>query len=310
MGQMGVDRAMEKFLNRHPLIRNALLCPRIVRRAWMRWRMHPADMVIERVENIVKSNILFEAKEFNAIFSVNPRSHLLHRLLREGYYEPRISGLFFSFINPEGDILDVGSNIGFFAVGGAKKLTTGRLLAAEPTSEAFERLSENVRRNGVEDRVILFKGLIGPSKGQAKIHYMPGREEYSSMNKLEHFATKDQDIRTDVVPVERLDDLVRAHGLRPSLVKVDVEGAEYSVFEGASRVLSEFRPIVISELWRAPLNACGRTAADVVRLFESAGYVVRDPHDRLAKPGLRDIGEIICIPKERYDPTSLEWPPA
>jgi FkbM family methyltransferase len=202
--------------------------------------------------------------------------------------------------------LDIGANIGFFTVGGAKRLSTGRMFAAEPTSEAYQRLGENVDRNGVHDKVILFKGLVGSWKGQTQVNFVPGLEEYSSLNTLEHFATKNLKKQTDTVPIERLDDLVETHGLRPTLIKVDVEGAEYGVFEGAQRTLTTFRPAVISEVWREPKNAGGKVGADVVRLFEKLDYVVRNPHDPLGKPGLDDIGEIICIPRENFDERMLK----
>jgi FkbM family methyltransferase len=273
----------------------------------MEWRQRSSDVVLGRISEMVKGNIVFEAKEFDGIFSINPRSHVLLRLLRDGYYEPRVSRLFLAYVQPEGDALDVGANIGFFTIAGAKKLTTGRLLAAEPTTEAFSRLSENVARNGVADRVILFKGMIGSAKGQGQIYFVPGCEEYSSMNRPEHPATRGKEMKTETVPIEPLDDLVDSHGLRPAVLKVDVEGAEFSVFSGAQKTISTYRPVVISELWRKPTSANGHSGVEIVRMFERLDYVVRDPNDPLAKPGLDMIGEVICIPKEKYDPSVLKF---
>jgi len=297
---------MKKFIKRHNWLSQLLAVPIAGRRAWMNWRQQPVDVALDRLGEMFRSNVVFEAKEFDGIFSINPRSHLLRRLLLQGYYEPRIARLFFRFLNPEGDILDIGANVGFFTIGGAKKLSTARLLAAEPTSEAFDRLTENVARNQVGDRVILFKGLVGSWKGQSQVNYVAGLEEYSSINTLEHFATKDLEARTETVPIERVDDLVLAHGLRPTLMKVDVEGAEFSVFEGAQHTLSTYRPVVISEIWRKAAKAGGRTGAELIQLFEKLDYVVKDPHDPLSKPGLSDIGEIICIPRERFDERLLD----
>lgn len=298
---------MKLFLKRHAFLRRVFYGPIAFRRAWINWRQRPSEVAVERMSSIVRGNIIFEVKEFGGVFSINPRSHLLHRILQTGHYEPHISRLFLAYIQPQDDVLDVGANIGFFTVGGAKKLTTGRLLAAEPTTEAFDRLSENVVRNGVTDKVILFKGMIGSARGQAQIHFVPGIEEYSSINTPEHFATKDSAIKTETVPVERIDDLVEMYGLRPAVLKVDVEGAEFSVFSGAQHTLSTYRPIVVSEIWRKPTRADGHSGAEIIRMFENLGYVVKDPHDPLAKPGSEVVGEIVCIPKEKYDPSVLRF---
>jgi FkbM family methyltransferase len=291
---------MRRFVRRHPILRALLAVPLAVRRAWIRWREHPAQVVLDRFSDILRDNVVFEAREFGGTFSINPRSHLIRRLLQHGHYEPGVATKFFSFLNPDGDVLDVGANIGFFTIGGAKKLSTGRLLAAEPTSEAFNRLSENVERNGVSDRVILFKGLVGGQSGQAEVHYVPGFEEYSSINALEHTAIKNHQTRTETVPIELMDNLVRAHKLRPTLIKVDVEGGEFSVFEGAEYTLSTFRPVVICELWRKPASAGGHTGAEIIELFQKLNYVVRDLHDPLATPGLADVTDIVCIPRETF----------
>ena len=88
------------------------------------------------------------------------------------------------------------------------------------------------------------------------------------------------------------------HNLRPGLLKVDVEGAEFSVFAGAQQVLSTFRPGVISELWRKSAGAGVHSGADVLKMFEELNYIVLDAHDPVSKLCLHKIGEIICIPRE------------
>lgn len=290
---------MQSFIKRHPLLRRALTGPRAIRRAWMGWREQPSEMILERISDMVKGNVIFEAKEFLGTFSIDPRSHLLHRFLRQGYYEPAVSKVFLDHVEPEGDVIDVGANIGFFTIAGAKNLTTGRLLAAEPTAEAFGRLRENVFRNGVAEKVILFNGMIGAAKGDAEIHIIPGLEEYSSLSGPEHFAIKGKPAQVETVSVERIDDITNLHDLRPALMKVDVEGAEFSVFSGAQYTISTYRPVVISELWRTPRNADGHTGAEIVEMFRKHNYIVRDLEDPKRAPGLEEVSEIICIPKEK-----------
>lgn len=285
----------------HSLARMVAAGPRAIWGAWHRWRRQAGDVVLERIGEIVKGDILFQAREFDGVFSIDPRSHLLQRFLRDGFYEPKVTQFFLTNIQPQADVLDVGANIGFFTIAGAKRLTTGRILAAEPTGATFNRLTENVTRNGVTDRVILFHGMIGSSKGQGQIHFVPGMEEYSSMKAPEHFAVRDKEISTESVSMERVDDLVERYNLRPALLKVDVEGAEFSVFQGALRTIAVHRPVVISEIWRERTSADGHSGAELIKMFESLDYVVRNPHDPEIKPGLEVVGEIICIPKEKLD---------
>lgn len=293
------------FLNRHPIMRSALAGPRALRRMLHNWREEPVTKVLDRISDTVKGNVIFEVKEFDGVFCINPRSHLLNRVLRYGSYEPAVARLFAAHVRPDADIIDVGANVGFFTVSGAKKLTTGRLLAAEPTAEAYSRLRENVTRNCVADKVILFKGMVGSAQGQADIHFVPGLEEYSSMKNPDHFATANQEIRTESVPIDTLDHLVSLHGLQPALIKVDVEGAEYSVFQGARETLVKCRPVVFSEIWRDRTTADGHSGQELIEIFQRLDYVVKDPNDLRATPGNNVVGEIMCVPKEGYSLSRL-----
>jgi hypothetical protein len=72
------------------------------------------------------------------------------------------------------------------------------------------------------------------------------------------------------VPVLSLDGYLAHAALRPNLVKIDVEGAEWEVLRGAQRMLLEARPIVLVEIHDR--GADHRTA--VLQILDSCGYGV------------------------------------
>jgi FkbM family methyltransferase len=79
-----------------------------------------------------------------------------------------------------------------------------------------------------------------------------------------------------VVPVVRLDDLVAEHGLAaPFLVKVDVEGAELQVLDGARATLAQ-TDVVLLEVSFFQLVAGGAELADVVAWMHAAGFSAYD----------------------------------
>jgi hypothetical protein len=94
-----------------------------------------------------------------------------------------------------------------------------------------------------------------------------------------------------------IDELVGLHTLRPALIKIDVEGAEYLVFKGARETLRAHRPVILSELADELLAGFGSTSRDVIRLLEAEGYEVMDAIDPTRKPGERRHGDILCIPR-------------
>ncbi len=235
------------------------------------------------------------ADEYQGEFAFPPRSHLLRRILVTGAYEPELAKLFASLIEPNRDVIDVGANIGLFTVLAGKVLTTGRVLSAEPTAGAFSRLTANVARNGVADRVVLYNGLVAQSDSTAMLNVVEGREEYSSMAGIVHPSAAGEFAEPISFKTRTIDSLVAEHKLSPALIKVDVEGAEGMVFEGAENTLREHRPVVLSEFSRPLLRMNGSSPEDIVSLLQRCGYEVRNPF-RSGRPGAIDYDEIIATP--------------
>jgi FkbM family methyltransferase len=285
-----------QFVRRHPVLRRLLAWPRAIRRAVLVTQESRVEEILDRLSSITEEDVAVRVEEFDGVFTISPKSDLFRRIVRSGSYEPALARLFLDSINPELDIIDVGANIGFYTVGGAKKLRSGRVLAAEPTRGAFARLRSNVERNQVTHKVILFNGLIASKAGQERLQSVAGREEYSSMAPMSHPSIAGATYAVESVQAARLDDLAQLHNLKPGFLKVDVEGAEAQVFAGASDVLRCYRPTVLCEVSNRLLRAGGVDGRDIVKIFTSLNYKVVDPNDPKAEPGTAEFGDILCIP--------------
>ena len=83
------------------------------------------------------------------------------------------------------------------------------------------------------------------------------------------------------VPLTTLDRVAAERGLRPDLIKIDVEGAEMDVLRGAERLLGDARPTVIVESWaRSP------DRAELFAFFAARGYVLHEAAGDAASPAL------------------------
>lgn len=136
-------------------------------------------------------------------------------------------------------VVDVGANIGVFSSWAAARVGPGgRLLSVEPHPLAFERLVENVEPFGASVSARRF--ACGQQDGQVDLRYVPGRLSVSSIKPR---ADRTRSVR---VPVRRLDQLVAEAGLdQIDLMKIDVEGAEQEVLEGAGGILPSVRRVVM-----------------------------------------------------------------
>jgi FkbM family methyltransferase len=127
----------------------------------------------------------------------------------------------------EGDLfLDVGANVGSFTVlaSGVRKATTW---AFEPDPTTIRGLRRNIEINGIQDRVIVHELALGRSNG-----LIPFTVGLDTMNRL----ARSDEVSIRKVSVRKLDCLIGAR--QPIMVKIDVEGLEESVVQGARELIS------------------------------------------------------------------------
>ena len=137
-----------------------------------------------------------------------------------------------------GDVFyDLGANIGFLALIGARLVgPTGRVVAYEPIPSSAAAVRRNAELNGF-DHVEVVEAAVGDRAGTVRMTL--GRSS------LEAHATPEGELE---VPMVTIDQEVAAGRPAPTLVKIDVEGSEAAVVEGAAGVLREHRPFVVCEI--------------------------------------------------------------
>ena len=164
----------------------------------------------------------------------------------------------------EGDVFyDVGANVGFFSLIAARLVgPDGHVDAFEPVVESVAAIRANAVLNGF-DNIAVHPVAVGAAAGRERMLVV----EDLSWSRLERGGQHSRAAATVDVEVVALDELVEAGELRPpTLVKIDVEGAELDVIAGMRRTLERHRPAVVCELHD--------TGAEVARAFEELGYDV------------------------------------
>jgi len=237
--------------------------------------------------------------EFKGQFAIGVHSDLFKRWILDDSYEAGEARICSDLVNPERDAIDVGANVGFFTVLLSQLVNTEhRVLAIEPTDRALHRLRANIVRNDVLKKVLLFEGVASSESGTTAINVIKGKEEYSSVGKIVHPSVEGMAHTETVVESSTLDALTARFQLDPGFVKVDAEGWEKAVFEGARGMLRDQRPIVLSELDDQLLRQNGSSFGDVVDFFNDLEYAVLDPSTRTKWGARRPVGTVLVVPKE------------
>jgi FkbM family methyltransferase len=182
-----------------------------------------------------------------------------------GVLPPRIERL----IRPGDWVADIGANVGR-ATAQLCHLTgpTGRIWAVEPFARNALRLRRFKELSRL-DNLTVFEGALSSETGQSTMYLHPeGKSAFGSLANYWEWQTG--------VPVATwsLDDLVAdAPGQgRLAFVKLDVEGWEPRVLDGAEKTLREMRPAVFAEFNDRLLKSAGSSANDLLDRFTKLGY--------------------------------------
>jgi FkbM family methyltransferase len=180
-------------------------------------------------------------------------------------------------------VLDIGANLGQFADGLLAAGYSGRIVSFEPLSTIHSQLRANASR--YPNWTVADRTALGEKAGSVRIHVSTAHASSSILEMLpSHLkaAPGSDYVGAETVPVNRLDDLCALSPADRVVLKIDVQGYERQVLEGAPRVLGSCRA-VITEMSLAPLYEGQVLVKDLWDLLASHGFEVWS-----LEPGFRD----------------------
>ena len=199
-----------------------------------------------------------------ALFALlDPSEHIQSHHASGRFYEEDLLDSLYALLAPGDLVLDVGANIGNHTVFLAA-IRQCRVIAIEPDPGNFAHLERNVALNQLASCVTLIRAGASDVSGAwvQVLSRVPGNSGAVSMG------LTDEDTG---IPSMRLDDLQM--GDVPKLIKVDTEGMDLAVLQGASELLARSDPIVVVEA--AAIEKYEAIAA----FLEQFSYVCVDAHN-------------------------------
>jgi FkbM family methyltransferase len=187
-----------------------------------------------------------------------------------GSYEPEETGYLLRTLRPDDVCFDVGANIGYYTTLMARAAADGHVHAFEPDPVCSSLLELNVRINELRN-ASLNRTAIGAQPGRARLV----RSTDSGFNSLRDTGRRPVSSTVDV-PMSTIDSYTETIGAgRVDILKVDVEGAEGLVLEGAGRLLAdpEKRPrLILLELFEPNQKPFDLGVGEIVDLMRRRGY--------------------------------------
>jgi FkbM family methyltransferase len=216
-----------------------------------------------------------------------PLDHAHAGLIVRGTLEPPVQEALRRLLAPGAVFYDVGANIGFFTILGARLVGPGgRVIAFEPVPACARAVARNIALNGFAHAEIR-EEAVGAASGSARL-LVVGEASWSHLASTGRHA----DVREEIdVAVVSIDELVAAGAIPPpNVLKIDTEGAELQAIEGMRATIARDRPAIVCELHDTNAEFCAR--------MDELGYALTNLDGPQAVAAAGPV-HALALPRER-----------
>lgn len=182
---------------------------------------------------------------------LNTNDFGIHRdLFLDGFREPVATDYLKKLLNNNSVALEIGANIGYYAL--IESRLCQKVYAVEPMPSNFDLLERNIKLNGINN-IEIFKTAFSDTGGE-KTLYVSNKSNWHSFYKHRKVKSK-KIINTDTV------DNFLKNKKKPTFVRMDIEGYEFSVLRGMKETLKQINHLFIE------------LHADILSLNETRGLI-------------------------------------
>jgi FkbM family methyltransferase len=240
-------------------------------------------------------------------------------------YEPDTCQFLLRCFRGDGYYLDVGANIGLLAIpfalmhrmnnnGNTEKTAEEPFVYCfEPVTSNYRSLERNIALNGLQRAIKTESIALGECEKQVHIN-IEGDIDDGTGTGTAHILGDDATCECNRIPLEirTLDRLVREGRLplQCSLIKLDTDGYDLKVLQGASELLGRSRPVIFGEFMKDCLVWHGQSASQVATFCRQLEYAVfrRRLPAWTFSPFSEDgtfVQDLLLVPRERL--SDFDW---
>jgi FkbM family methyltransferase len=193
-----------------------------------------------------RQKYLYEPKHtlgFKIFLNQEDMSQISALIASSGWLDLPLTCLLLSKLKPGMRVLDVGANLGYYSLLGAKMVgRSGRVWAFEPEPRNFQLLMSSIRASNF-DNIEAIQMALADRPGRQQLYLAPPSEPNA------YTITQDRGmgfIETQSTSLDEFWSRRKEADRRLDLIKIHVFGDEPIVLRGARRVLQDSRPMVVT----------------------------------------------------------------
>jgi FkbM family methyltransferase len=219
----------------------------------------------------IGAQVIEETDEYKLVRALNRFNLFVHKgdksvaphLEAEGFWEPWITAWVMNNVKQGSVFIDVGANTGYY---GLLADTLGALVGfVEPNPPYIKMLNKTVRHLGLQDKCVVMPFALSDTNGYATLyvpHELHGSASFSEIDNK--YVVHEETVQTKTM------DSIFGHSQKGDLdyfVKIDAEGAEEKIWDGAQKYINTVKPVIILEY------TPGAYGKDFLNKLESYGRI-------------------------------------
>src|SRR6056297_593092 len=167
-------------------------------------------------------------------------------------------------IKPDSNCIDVGCHKGEVLDLILQSAPNGQHFAFEPIPNLFENLSLRYKS---DSRIQLYDIALSNKQGRVSFNYVVSNPAYSGLRKRAYDREGEIDKKIEVQT--NLMDQILPNDFQVDFMKIDVEGAEFLVLQGAEETVSTYQPYIIFEFGMGAANHYNVSPQDIYHYFNN-----------------------------------------
>ncbi len=205
---------------------------------------------------------------------------------RREWWEIFMLPYFKKYYRPNSNVIDIGGNVG------THTLLLSEIISPKSTIYVFEPvfadiIEMNVKENHIENKVVIYNEGVGDKNEKMNIDIFPrncirnfGKQSFIEKYRNLEFNIFNQKTKKKCQPVSQKIQIVTLDSKKitnVSILKIDVEGMEIQVLEGAIETITREKPVIFIEIWKRNLK---NTLATPIykKLIEELHYKIINIH--------------------------------
>ena len=176
---------------------------------------------------------------------IGSHGYIEDSILKNGSWSGDLLRLSDYFVTANSAIIEIGANIGFESLYFAKRFPACVVYSYEPGAYPFASLRLSKSYNRLENLKI-FKIAVGDKNGTVELTSPTSESLNKGLGSLKQNKDLDATYKREQVEVVTLDGHF-SEQRRVSLIKIDTQGFEWNVLQGATKMINQYRPTIIFE---------------------------------------------------------------